>query len=214
MFWITKQFWFWLTCNFSHHVIDWGKKRRTAVRITASSSGNSNWAKFNTILASWFVVDNYTTQFIEDDNPIGESLLTNQLNGMTEGILNNAQLTELPKHPLIASSKSDHPWIHSAWDPIAHHDLMRSWIIAVLAGSEIENRECWLGNFIRIFHRGRARGCLPVPTVPAGRSWTGRSWMGRSWILRIGPLLLLDDSILCQTLQLVWMVHGNRAPSH
>ena len=107
-------------------------------------------------------MDNYTTQFIEDDNPIGESLLTNQLNGMTEGILNNAQLTELPKHPLIASSKSDHPWIHSAWDPIAHHDLMRSWSIAVLAGSEIENRECWLGNFIRIFHRGRARGSLPV----------------------------------------------------
>ena len=59
-------------------------------------------------------MDNYTTQFIEDYNPIGESLLTNQLNGMTEGILNNAQLTELPKHPLIASSKSDHPWIHSA----------------------------------------------------------------------------------------------------
>ena len=32
----------------------------------------------------------------------------------------------------------------------------------MLAGSEIENRECWLGNFIRIFHRGRARGSLPV----------------------------------------------------
>ena len=45
MLWITKPL-IWPTFNFSHHVTAWGKKLCTAVKITASSSGNSNWAVF------------------------------------------------------------------------------------------------------------------------------------------------------------------------
>ena len=45
MFWITKPL-IWPTFNFSHHVTAWGKKLCTAVKITASSSGNSKWAVF------------------------------------------------------------------------------------------------------------------------------------------------------------------------
>ena len=60
-----------------------------ALRGGGSKPGGKNWCGWNGIFSGSIFVWFYTTQYIGDydiyNNPIGESLLTKQYNGMTEG---------------------------------------------------------------------------------------------------------------------------------